>query len=391
MIRKNNKVCNEKILKEIIMDEKKENFFAIAKKIAAKDSSGKLGKWVNISADKMSSLSPDKMEALKSVLIEEVGGIKLDLEARENFQDRLGVSDGTADKWRTAKDVLKHLDTVEFAKNHPSETKTAVSTILNVLSFAFPAVGIAASAYAKLPDELAAKLIEIGGVATPEHIAHKLAEGQEKKELTKADIKKEILAENEEAQALIESESRQKLIIVSKTDILSDYMKKLVYTKDDTEGEIVGIADGSVEAILWNENFYQLQKECNNIRNKLLIIGDVKGTGTLTDIIDVKFNRFGVEYGWANDQLIIYADAKKLTNKEMYSEFLKELAKLPVPEKLKVNSKMKLDAGTVGKAAILPPLLIKDYFDQNVMIKKQQLAYGLYNLYINHLEEFMKA
>ena len=62
-----------------------------------------------------------------------------------------------------------------------------------------------------------------------------------------------------------------------------------------------------------------------------------KGTESLVPIIDVKFDKYGVKYGCAGNQAIVFAEPAALTNRKEYEVFAQELSKLPVPDSLKLS------------------------------------------------------
>lgn len=80
------------------------------------------------------------------------------------------------------------------------------------------------------------------------------------------------------------------LIVVYKDELLLNQLRKLVETKDDTEDAIVGVKDGSVKIVSWNEKIWLGQKN-GTINNKVLFIGDIKETDKLITVLDVKFEK----------------------------------------------------------------------------------------------------
>lgn len=129
------------------------------------------------------------------------------------------------------------------------------------------------------------------------------------------------------------------LIVVYKDEMLSNQLKKLVETNDDTAEGIVGIKDGSVEIVAWNEKTWLAQKKAGNITSKVLYLGDIKGTDKLKPVIDEKFDKFGVKFGWAGKQAIIYADDSAIKDYDEFIKFANELNTLPVSNSLKVEIK----------------------------------------------------
>ena len=52
--------------------------------------------------------------------------------------------------------------------------------------------------------------------------------------------------------------NKNRLIIVcdDRTEKYANYLRQLISTNDDSEGEVVGIADGSVEVAVWTDKEY---------------------------------------------------------------------------------------------------------------------------------------
>ena len=226
------------------------------------------------------------------------------------------------------------------------------------------------------------------------------------------------------------------LIVVFKDEMLLNQIRKLVETKDDTDEGIVGTKDGSIKIISWNEKMWLGQKKMGNINNKVLFIDDIKETDQLIPLIEVKFEKHGVMYGWAGNQAVITCDPKKLTEEE-YQEFLNEIKKLDIPDEIKnanknpenddlakqdakgnldnsANEKEEADNkddstnifSNLRNVAEVGAELFGDAFDiasKNVegivksitrdktAMRRQLLFYGIINLYYDDLETFMNS
>lgn len=190
------------------------------------------------------------------------------------------------------------------------------------------------------------------------------------------------------------------LVFKDKDELYSNLLRKLVDTKDDNQdtGEVVGTEDGSVEIVAWNEKQWLANK--GTISSKVLFLGEVKDADKLIPIIDVKYNKFGITYGWAGNQAVIYADPKALKSREDYNAFLDKLKQqknnIEISEKQKklgfnVRTVLK-GAGTLFLPFVWPFLagsLIK-VFDDKKLVKNQQYTFGIFELYKNDLETFMK-
>lgn len=216
------------------------------------------------------------------------------------------------------------------------------------------------------------------------------------------------------------------LIVVYKDEMLMNQLKKLVETNDDSEsGDIVGTTDDSINIVSWTEKVWLGNKKAGNIKDKVLFLGEIKGTDKLIPVIDVIFDDCGVKFGWAGNQAILYSEIKALNDRDAYISFLRKLAKLSIPEMIKKPQNIKIDAQnvekneittesveeketkkgsaflrkakkalatgaeTVGKAGSIVVDKASDVFRDRNAVKRQQLFYGIVNLYNNGLEQFM--
>ena len=195
----------------------------------------------------------------------------------------------------------------------------------------------------------------------------------------------------------------QTLIIVCKDEMHINQLRKLVETKDDDDTTIVGTQDGSIQIVAWDEKTWLAQKKAGNINNKVLFIGKIKGLDKLIPVIDIKFNKYGVKYGWAGNQAALWIDTKAITSEEEYSEFLKELNDLPVPEQYKRELKETTKiitpvtagkpnlANQIASLSVNAFLTVKDMLRDKTQIKNQMFFYGIIKLYFNDLEKYMNS
>ena len=184
------------------------------------------------------------------------------------------------------------------------------------------------------------------------------------------------------------------LIVVYKDELLINLFKKLVETNDDIDEEnVVGIKDGSVRIVSWTEKVWLDQKKAGNINNKVLFLGKVKGWDKLLPIIDLKFDQYGIKYGWAGNQALLWADTKEIEEAKAYNSFLSDLSHYNVPESLKseeveVTEKKKQNfferTGNLLKKNVIDPLSP----EQKKRVR-QLYFYGIHRFYENHLEEFV--
>ena len=135
------------------------------------------------------------------------------------------------------------------------------------------------------------------------------------------------------------------LIVVYKDEMLVNQLKKLVETNDDTqEGAVVGTRDDSIKIVSWTEKIWLNNKKAGNIDSKVLFLGDIKGVDKLIPVLDLKFDSYGVKYGWAGDQAAVYIDLKALKDHDAYMDFLSVISELPIPDMVKNANKPKTTA-----------------------------------------------
>ena len=235
--------------------------------------------------------------------------------------------------------------------------------------------------------------------------------------------------------------TKKTLIVVYKDELLMNQLKKMVETHDDSEEGIVGTKDDSVNIVSWTEKVWLGNKKAGNLQGKVLFLGDIKGTDKLIPVIDVKFDVYGVKYGWAGNQAIVFADLKALANRNDYDAFLAKLSELPVPDILKATKEtessaetdqesdtepetpsadsiestaeiapeaeekkkkqpnifeeawkmISTGAETIGKAGSQVAVWSEEFFRDKSLMKQQMLCYGVVNLYFNGLETFMDS
>lgn len=75
------------------------------------------------------------------------------------------------------------------------------------------------------------------------------------------------------------------LIVIYKDEMLMNQLKKLVETNDDSEsGDIVGTTDDSINIVSWTEKVWLGNKKAGNIKDKVLFLGEIKGTDKLIPV-----------------------------------------------------------------------------------------------------------
>lgn len=218
------------------------------------------------------------------------------------------------------------------------------------------------------------------------------------------------------------------LIVVYKDEMLMNQLKKMVETNDDTDSEIVvGTKDHSINIVAWTEKVWLANKKAGNIKDKVLFLGDIKGTSDLIPVVDVKFDDCGVKYGWAGNQAVLFIDPKVISLKEDYMKFINKLKELPIPDMIKQPNNVKVEksdtvevkdqkdvveytekrktpsvlikaqkgifkgADAVGKVRNIVTNKTEDLLRDKKTVRRQMFFYGVVNLYRNGLEEFMNS
>ena len=181
------------------------------------------------------------------------------------------------------------------------------------------------------------------------------------------------------------------LVVVYRDELLVNKLKKLVETRVDVdEDQATRLMEDSINIVAWTEKVWLEQKKAGNITSKVLYIGDIKGTDKLIPVVDIKFNDYGAKFGWAGNQAIVFADSSKIKDETAYSNFLRELSKLPVPDILKKDKKAHLE---VKKVEFLDKVAkkIQGVFDKRAEINQQLLTYAIFNFYYDGLKSFIEA
>ena len=95
-----------------------------------------------------------------------------------------------------------------------------------------------------------------------------------------------------------------KLIIVcdDKTEKYANYLRQLVSTNDDEEGKVVGTEDGAITVSVWLEKDYKANMATISSNEHVLFIGENDVSKKEISSMSVKFNKFGMKYGWLGKQ-----------------------------------------------------------------------------------------
>ena len=199
------------------------------------------------------------------------------------------------------------------------------------------------------------------------------------------------------------------VVYKSKDEITLNHLKKFVDTKDDDSEnkKIIGTEDGSVKIISWDEKTWLDNKKAGNtgdVDDKILFLGDIKGVEKLIPTLDIKFRKFGVSYGFSGKQAAIIVDPTPLRKRETYHKFIEDLKSIcdcKTTDRARAydsrNKKaFKTEVFFTTIFALTNPIslatfLVAEAFDDAETVRNQQLLYGVAQLYLNHLDAFMKS
>ncbi|MCR4703570.1 MAG: hypothetical protein K5665_07915 [Saccharofermentans sp.] len=109
------------------------------------------------------------------------------------------------------------------------------------------------------------------------------------------------------------------LTIVYKDDTALDYFRKVIDALNAGNGE-----DNAVELVIWNERNWESRKKAAPSGGKTIFIGAVKDIETLMYFADVKYERWGIKYGFNSRYAVITADTVFVKDKARYDAFMKD-------------------------------------------------------------------
>ncbi len=203
----------------------------------------------------------------------------------------------------------------------------------------------------------------------------------------------------------------KKLIIVcdSKVEQYANYLRQLISANDDKDGEIVGVKDGELEVVVWNEKQYITNAPTLSSSQHILFVGN--NDITKKESINVKYvyNIYGMKIGWLGKRAVAYVD--KNLNEIEYNNFIEEckengyeLEKYDIDIFKNVEGDDKISSLTgelmteVGKGNFLDVFnKVKDLGKKSIdtlvnknKIMEQQYKFLVYMLYLKHLNNFME-
>lgn len=188
----------------------------------------------------------------------------------------------------------------------------------------------------------------------------------------------------------------QILIVVykEKDELALNQLKKLINAKDDNAETDKDTERIPVKIVAWTEKTWLDNKKAGNTGNldeKILFIGDIKGVDMLIPTLDLKYDQYGVFYGFSGKQAAITVDPIALLKKNYYDSFMEELKRACNAKTVNEKTLFSKDTKKHGALLMLSGLagLATVYGDVKT-IRTQQLLLAVSKLYKNDLDGFMR-
>ena len=318
-------------------------------------------------------MKPEGIQTIFGVIAEEAEEFRLDSEKRKTLAREYGMSGTDVSSWQTAADIVKHFDSAELVKKHPQAAKNALIGILSI----FPPTRLAAALTLAIPDDVLSNILGISLKATPDHLVNLLVQHQAQKTA-------ERTAEYDRRELL--EDGKRVLALVTKDDLLFALAKKLT---DARNKEYAGEAEDALRLVRWEEGKFEHRYRTDTIGEKVLLVGGTKSAGNAVKVMDVRFEKYGVKYGWIGSCAFLHADLRKIRAKGVYEAFLEELSDLSVPEEIKADRKLRLDLKTGLTGVLVPPLIAKNLYDDTYAVRRQMYFYGIVRFFSGDLESFL--
>ena len=190
-----------------------------------------------------------------------------------------------------------------------------------------------------------------------------------------------------------------KLIIVcgEKEKKYGNYLRQLICTNDDIDGEVVGAEDGTVDVTVWSEEEYKSNSPTISSSVYLLFIGENKISKSEIVSMPIVFDRFGMKYGWRGKRGMLIVD-KTLTNPELINEFglytqkFESIGQIDDENTLNAERNTRLKkAAVIGSHVLLPGsgFAVKKKLEMDEMKNKQYYALTT-TFYIEGIQDYLK-
>lgn len=158
---------------------------------------------------------------------------------------------------------------------------------------------------------------------------------------------------------MLAGNSKKKIIIVcdAKTEKYGKYMMMLISLVDDKEDATVGLKDGTVEAVLWDEKTYKANSPTLPSSSNVIFIGNSKLAKSEGTYMTEGFNKGGMHFLSLGSRAVAKVD-DRLPKEDEYEEFLTLCGKYEKRfERIKLNgAKAGIVLGSLGAVGVFIPV-----------------------------------
>lgn len=150
---------------------------------------------------------------------------------------------------------------------------------------------------------------------------------------------------------------KKKLIIVSNDGErkYATYLQQLVSSLDDEDGGQIGVKDGSVDAVIWDEKRFNDNEYGISSSNKILFVGWNDTANMNTTNMSDSFSACGMHYGRLGNRAYMRVEADSL-NADNLDEFKRLCEKYGKTFDDELGSKPEDHARAAAEAAAIPLL-----------------------------------
>lgn len=182
----------------------------------------------------------------------------------------------------------------------------------------------------------------------------------------------------------------KKLILVCKDkQTAEDICRILVYSGKISTDEIE----------CWEEKTWDVNRKTGPVSSKVLFVGGIKDTESLSCFIDIRYERWGIRYGVNPKYALITADTVYVKDHDRYKAFMSSFDEalgtvLDPAAEAATSAKVGKVFGTVGLAVATggASLAAQKLYDDNKTLEeksKKLCLYGVWHFAENCLEEFL--
>ena len=148
----------------------------------------------------------------------------------------------------------------------------------------------------------------------------------------------------------------------------------------------------------WEEKTWDVKRKTGPISSKVLFVGDIKDTESLTCFIDISYERWGICYGTNPRYALIKADTVYVKDAERYKAFMSSyndaLESVFTPAAEDKTAKVAKTVGAVGLAVATggASLAAQKIIDDNKTLAEKSTKlclYGTWHFANNCLEDFL--